>query len=180
MISHIVPIPEDAFRVLITGDRHWSSPEPIAALIDSLPPNAVIIQGYADGADLMAHAAALTVGIPSICCPAHWNHHTKRYIEIYGPCEPDCAELCGRAAGMIRNHWMLDTYQPHVVHGFHDDIMESKGTKDMLKYAQKRGVPTYLHTSNGDIIMEPQLTKPRKSRKLPDVQPDTFFRITNE
>jgi hypothetical protein len=40
---------------------------------------------------------------------------------------------------------MLDTENPDLVIAFHEDLESGKGTKDMLKRAEKAGVKTIIH-----------------------------------
>lgn len=52
----------------------------------------------------------------------------------------------GRAAGPIRNQQMLDEGKPELVLAFHDDLENSKGTKDMVGRAMKADLPVILYT----------------------------------
>lgn len=52
-------------------------------------------------------------------------------------------EKYGKSAGPIRNRQMLDE-NPDLVIAFHDDIESSKGTKDCIKEAEKRGIEVQL------------------------------------
>lgn len=65
---------------------------------------------------------------------------TKRKVSIY---RADWL-FHGKAAGPIRNQHMLDEGKPDLVLAFHDNIEESKGTKDMVRRALKAGIPTIL------------------------------------
>jgi hypothetical protein len=49
----------------------------------------------------------------------------------------------GKAAGPIRNREMLKE-NPELVIAFHDDIKNSKGTKDMVTIAQKAGITVVI------------------------------------
>jgi hypothetical protein len=44
---------------------------------------------------------------------------------------------------------MLDVETPNLVLAFHDDIVGSKGTRDMVNRAVKLGIPIILHDSYG-------------------------------
>lgn len=120
------PIPDGPLRVLVCGDRHWNDRELIYAVLNTLAHNspgiATIIEGDAPGADRIAGAWASIECFPYEQCPADW-------------------EFYGRAAGPIRNGTMLAKGKPDLVIAFHDDIDNSKGTKDMLKQARLAGVP---------------------------------------
>jgi hypothetical protein len=112
-------------RVLICGDRHWDDCETISNYIKTLPPGTVIIEGEAAGADTIARIVAESFGLDVIKEPAQWA--------IYG-----------RAAGPIRNQKMLDEHKPDCVVAFHNNISESRGTKDMVERARKAGVPVTI------------------------------------
>ena len=47
-----------------------------------------------------------------------------------------------KSAGPIRNRQMLDD-QPDLVVAFHDDLAASKGTKDCVEEAARRGIPVW-------------------------------------
>lgn len=117
-------------RILICGDRNWSDQRSIEAFVNLLPRDAVVIEGGAPGADTLAGLCAITAGLSLLVYPADW----RRY---------------GRAAGPIRNAQMLDEGQPTEVHYFHDSIATSRGTANMVRQAQKRGIPVFGHTSFG-------------------------------
>lgn len=50
----------------------------------------------------------------------------------------------GRRAGPIRNREMLDL-QPDIVLAFHDNLGESRGTKDCAEEAIRRGIPVAVY-----------------------------------
>lgn len=138
-------------RVLVCGDRDWvdrlgyvdSDLGFIEALLFGLAalgdchkmddPPLTIIEGGARGADQAA---------------AEWVRQFQ----------PDCGCGCsvqllsfppdwvkhGKAAGPIRNQQMLDEGRPDIVVALHDDLIASKGTKDMVQRAKKAGIPVYL------------------------------------
>lgn len=112
------------YRVIICGDRDWNATASITQLLRRMPPGTQIVHGNCKGADILAGRIAQELGFNVIPMPADW----KQY---------------GRAAGPIRNTQMLDM-GVDAVYAFHGDISKSKGTKDMLKQAQKRGVATFL------------------------------------
>lgn len=112
-------------KVLVCGDRNWNDPKLIKLRLKKLSRNTIIIHGAARGADTLAGIAAKELGMEVIEFPAKWN--------IYGI-----------AAGPIRNQQMLEQ-NPDLVIAFHDDIDSSKGTKDMMNRAKRKGIPTELH-----------------------------------
>lgn len=119
-------------RVLICGDRNWtdfglihsSLSEACCERLDAIQ---VIIDGAAKGADSLGHELALQLKIPSLRFPARWDTY-------------------GKGAGPKRNQQMLDEGHPTLVLAFHDDLEHSKGTKDMVRRAQKAGVPVRVIT----------------------------------
>ena len=117
-------------RLLICGDRNWRDGEMIYDAVLSLDPEA-IIHGCANGADFIAGLVAKVLDIPVLEFPANWDLYHK-------------------AAGPIRNKQMLEEGKPTHVAVFHDDIGHSKGTADMVRRANKAGIPImfYCHMSN--------------------------------
>jgi hypothetical protein len=114
-------------KVLICGSRYWTDFDAIKARVNELPPNAVVINGQADGADRMARRAAQDAGlwvadVPVMRC--HWQRH-------------------GRGAGHRRNAVMLDL-GPELVIAFQRD--GSKGTQGTIDNARRRGIPVEVHS----------------------------------
>lgn len=112
-------------RLLVCGDRNWVDDESIKEAIVRLNPS-VVIHGNARGADSLAGEAANSLGITVEVYPAQW-------------------ETYGRAAGPIRNRQMLVDGKPDKVLAFHDDIEKSKGTKNMVKQAEKAGIDVTIY-----------------------------------
>jgi hypothetical protein len=52
-------------------------------------------------------------------------------------------EKYGKAAGSIRNSEMLTKGKPHGVLAFHNDLVNSKGTKNMVVQSLKAGIPVW-------------------------------------
>lgn len=95
---------------------------------------AFLIEGEAEGADKMSRKIALELGFPDeriLKYPANWTKH-------------------GRAAGPIRNREQFKNKgrPPDLVLAFHDDYAESKGTKDMVEFAEKNGVEVWKSWEN--------------------------------
>lgn len=116
-------------RVLICGDRGWTDKDAIRNVLAGLEDVTHVIEGEARGADTLAREVADEFGITVLPFPAKWTQY-------------------GRAAGPIRNKQMLDEGKPDFVIAFHNNITESRGTKDMLEQARKARVQTRLCTSN--------------------------------
>ncbi len=112
-------------RVLVCGDRHWVDKNAIVAALARLDKVDIVIEGEARGADTLAREVAEEFNIPVLAFPADWNKY-------------------GRAAGPIRNRQMLDEGKPDLVIAFHSNIVESRGTKNMLEQARSRGIHTRL------------------------------------
>ena len=122
--------------ILFCGDRNWTNRELIKKQLlwarevgyDS------IIEGEAKGADTIAREEAEKLNIPVIKCPANWVKF-------------------GRVAGGIRNTEMLK-YQPTFVAAFHNNIENSKGTKNMVEQAKKAGIPHKVVTEELEYFAE--------------------------
>jgi hypothetical protein len=115
-------------RVLICGDRSWTDRETIEAYIKTLPPRTIVIQGKCRGADWIARTFAI-----------HYGHIIKDF--------PARWELYGKGAGSMRNKQMLTEGKPDLVVAFHNNLPESKGTKDMIMQAKAAGIPTEIRLS---------------------------------
>lgn len=123
-------------RVVVTGDRHWDDKwiiermlTAMADVADRVDEDLVVIEGGARGADLIAQRwhehGPEDDGIVHVTVEAEWDVH-------------------GHRAGPIRNRRMIDEYEPDVVLAFHDDLNESKGTKNCVAYAKEKRIPVYL------------------------------------
>ena len=112
--------------VLVCGDREWKGYREIHARLSLLPRDTLVIHGAARGADTEAAQVAFDLGFDVIAYPAKWH-------------------LYRRAAGPIRNREMLDV-GPDLVIAFHDYLENSKGTKDCVTEARKRGIPVEVIT----------------------------------
>lgn len=111
-------------RLLVCGDRNWTDYELLQTVLDDFADvhdwKLTLIHGAARGADSMADRWAEDCGFPIERYPADWDHHGKR-------------------AGPIRNAVMLAT-GVDVVIAFHDDLVNSRGTKHMVTIARRAGV----------------------------------------
>jgi hypothetical protein len=122
--------------ILVTGDRNWSIDNEAqkitvwGALNGYRKHNPIVVHGAAKGVDRIADTHAHSLGYEVHPHPADW-------------------ETYHRAAGPIRNQEMLDQETPNLVLAFHDDIVSSKGTRDMVNRAVKLGIPIILHDSYG-------------------------------
>lgn len=112
-------------RLLVCGGRHYEDAEAVWRTLDTLKPG-LLIEGGASGADKLAKQWAEHNGVPCMEFPAMW----KRY---------------GRAAGSIRNRWMLAYGRPDAVMAFPG----GPGTKNMIKQANDAGIDVYRLDSSG-------------------------------
>lgn len=118
-------------RVLVCGYRKWKDEATIRARLSELPPDTVIVhgdQGNAErtiGADRIADRVAEELGLVREKYPARWGAFGR--------------EGTGDPAGPIRNREMLDTGVDLVV-AFHDYLPGSKGTRDTVDEATRRGI----------------------------------------
>lgn len=117
---------------LVTGDRNWANVEVIASEMSSWPIETILIHGDARGADRIARAVAETLGM---------EHRPYPYI----------SEL-GKRGGPARNRQMVrENIDIVEIVAFHDDIVNSKGTKDMLKVGRAANIPCRLITTAGEV-----------------------------
>ncbi len=111
--------------VLVCGSRDWKDWPKLKARLDQFTETVHIVEGGAPGADVMARQYAIGRKIPYTEVPADW----KTY---------------GKSAGPIRNRVMLEMLDAgeDLVLAFHEDFENSKGTKDCVTEARRRGIPT--------------------------------------
>jgi hypothetical protein len=116
--------------VLVSGSRFASQEfyEIILRRLKSLPKYSTIIHGGCRGIDTITDSIAKKL---------------KLNVEAY-PLTKEDWNVYGRAAGPIRNRQMLDQ-KPDLVLAFHEDITSSKGTKDTMKEAHRRGIKVTLY-----------------------------------
>ena len=118
------------YKVLICGSRFYTDYGRVLHYIRRLKATSVngdiaIISGGARGADTLAVKASKACGLPFREYPAQWEKY-------------------GKKAGPIRNQTMLDMEKPELVVAFHEDVENSKGTKDMVSRAERSGVPVVV------------------------------------
>lgn len=105
-------------KVLVCGGRDYSDGDRVYTELDKLRPN-VVIEGGAQGADFFARVWA-DRNLRDGCClsyKANWDIH-------------------GKAAGPIRNQWMLVNGCPDLVLAFPG----GRGTADMVRRAKRAGI----------------------------------------
>lgn len=119
-------------RILVCGDRKWEDDDMVCSMLYELQKEyhiTTIIEGGAEGADMASARAAAKLKLILRTWPALWAQY-------------------GKAAGPIRNRQMLDD-EPDLVVAFHDDLKNSKGTKNMCQLAILGNVKT-LHCYHVD------------------------------
>lgn len=112
-------------KVLVCGDRNWTGVATMRTRLDALSMVCgpiTLLHGGCRGADQMAGGVGFKIGWNIHVYPAQWDKY-------------------GRAAGPIRNQTMLSE-KPDLVLAFHNDIDNSKGTKDMVRRAREAGITT--------------------------------------
>lgn len=117
------------FKILMCGDRNWTAPYPIKLALKrhtagKSKKDILVIHGGARGADSIAGEEAKAMGLAVQVFPAQWDTY-------------------GRAAGPIRNTQMLNE-RPDLVLAFHNDLLASRGTKDMCRRAVRAGVKVWV------------------------------------
>lgn len=128
--------------LLVTGDRKWRDRVWIETVLQGFRVQSgntglKIVEGCAKGADMIAHTWGDKLARQKIArvqiyhCPAEWGTY-------------------GKAAGPRRNQEMLNMLlklpQPRFVLAFHDDLSQSKGTKNMVNIAREAGITVRLHS----------------------------------
>lgn len=122
-------------RVLVCGDRKWKDWKYIEATLDIINIEKgiyVLIEGEAKGADSFARNWANSRGVKCEAYPAEWARYRH-------------------AAGPIRNKQMLTEGKPELVIAFHEDIENSKGTKNMVELAKAANVPVMVFEGYKDV-----------------------------
>lgn len=112
-------------KVLVCGDRNWVEYDKIRRRLELLPKeDTIIIHGAARGADTIAGIVGYQLNFKVKQFTAQWLKY-------------------GKAAGAIRNKEMLDQ-KPDLVIAFHSNLDQSKGTKNCINEAKRRGIPVEI------------------------------------
>ncbi len=109
-------------KVLICGGRDFDDKAAVERIIQRISEYngkevSLVISGGASGADHLAIAVAKEQGIPCAVMEAQWDKY-------------------GKAAGPIRNGWMLKHLNPDIVVAFPG----GRGTQDMKNQTKAAGV----------------------------------------
>lgn len=141
------------FKILCCGDREWEDGRLITILLmvfkHAHKGDIVIVQGEARGADILSKKAAKSLQLEHRDYPARWD-------------------LYGRGAGPIRNKYQFDQEQPDLTIAFHDNIVESKGTLNMINYAVSQGCPTIVVFHGEEAILDYKWWGNKNNDVLPD------------
>lgn len=117
--------------ILISGSRYWNTNSDYNKIKEELQkyPNANIIVGDCRGVDTLTVKACKELNYNYKIFKADWN-------------------LYGNAAGPIRNKEMVDCLNKmegeKIVLAFHENIDESKGTKNLIKIANENKIKVIL------------------------------------
>lgn len=120
---------DDGLSLLVCGGRAYSDRNELSAALTRIHRRrgiVVVIHGGASGADALAKEWAQRHGINTIGYPADWAKH-------------------GKAAGPIRNAFMLEHAKPDAVMAFDG----GRGTADMVKRAKGAGIPVWRTWDHG-------------------------------
>jgi len=113
-------------KVIIAGSRDFTDDEQLrAAIADAGFEILAVISGGARGVDALGEKWAEENGIPVKVFPADWDLH-------------------GKAAGPIRNREMAEAADALIA--LWDG--ESRGTKNMINTARKKGLKTHIHRTD--------------------------------
>ena len=112
-------------KVICCGSRNFWDSRLIYDVLATWKPR-LIAHGGANGADKTANEAAIKLDIDRWVFKADWEKY-------------------GRAAGPVRNEYMLKIFAPEAVFAFvHDVDRPTRGTADMIQRARKAGVPVMV------------------------------------
>jgi hypothetical protein len=103
------------FLVVVTGSRYWHYASPILEELRMLPEGTVLMHGDHTGADDMAHACV------------EFAKNIAKVITVSGP---------------DQNQKMIDCH-PDLVLAFHNDLKNSKRTKDCVLRARRAEIKVY-------------------------------------
>lgn len=124
----------DAYRILVTGSRHWKDAEVVRVtlgrLVDRAPRHAVIVHGaHHEGADLFAAQYCAEHNVEADPHPAEWAKYERQ-------------------AGPIRNSKMVDLGADLCV-AFWDGRVKGSGTFDCFSKAVKGGIRVMIVPAKG-------------------------------
>ena len=124
----VVGTRKGGIRLLVCGSRDFDQFDFMhSILVTYFKHNSVevLIHGGAKGADSMAGGIAKWFGIPTDVYPADWKKH-------------------GKAAGPVRNRYMLEMSRPTHAMAFFNKV-KTPGTTDMVKLLDEAGIPVQVY-----------------------------------
>lgn len=112
--------------ILVTGSRDYKDRNIVYNILQKYKDNnCTLIHGDCRGLDKIAESVAKELGFKTVAFPPNWSKF-------------------GRGAGPARNKEMLDYLNKNFINkyifAFHDNIEESKGTKNCIEEAMKMGL----------------------------------------
>lgn len=121
--------------IICTGSRNWSDYAFILSTLRGWHHGlgiTLLVHGDCRGADTLCARAAGELQIPVLAYPADW------------------AQM-GLGAGPQRNRQMVHRHSNEcaAVLAFHDHIVTSKGTADMVRVSVRMGKPVVLYSHSG-------------------------------
>lgn len=123
-------------HILVCGSRDWTDRLTIGRALYACKRkygDFWLVHGNCRGADKLAGYVALNdMELPVIAVPAMWEKN-------------------GKAAGPIRNKYMIDHCHPDLVLAFHKDYLNSKGTRDMIRKADEARIDFIVVRGPDDI-----------------------------
>jgi hypothetical protein len=108
-------------KVIVCGSRHWDDWDTIRRELEALPAGSTVVVGSGAGAEVIAGALALHVGLQVRAFPADWDSD-------------------GSEAGAAQNQRMLEEERPDLVLVFHPNLEEGRATWDMFQRARLQGI----------------------------------------
>jgi hypothetical protein len=148
----MAPLFNPLYIVLVTGDRHWDDMRTVEAdaamlLKQNLKSDLIIIHGGAPGLDTIWDIVANKNSIHRAKVDALWETR-------YRGAGPQRNSVMGRLIFQAMLGSILSEYptqdveeEAHVEFGqclaYHNDIRKSKGTRNMVKWAVRHGIPVF-------------------------------------
>jgi hypothetical protein len=126
-------------KVIIAGSRsEQPSPFAMANIVAASGFNVTqVFEGGARGVDRSARFWATSESIPVQTFEADWTTH-------------------GKAAGPIRNQAMLDAGADALIAVWDG---ESRGTADMIRRAERKGIPVHVYRTDGAVPSQGEQSK---------------------
>jgi hypothetical protein len=128
--------------ILVCGAREWRDLPAIYRVLQAFDAaTTIVVHGACRGADLMAEECARRLEMRYRGYPARWRAH-------------------GKGAGPIRNGQMLASEPISRVLAFHQNLRDSKGTRDMVTRAVRADIPVDIYPAQEFVIVNRMLQFP--------------------